>query len=277
MKGFYSACLLLWLGVAALHAGPTEDAIVDLMRLGEQRAYTWIATISDDARTYDIDGKTERSGYSRVTMPMVNTVRRRLGRDVTDNRVEVIFLGNIACALHTPLGWLRPDQLPEPEAISDYERLGATSAVPIGKKRRTILTAPGGSPGSKEEPRAYSNLQLALSPPHEELAVMVSSHSEFKVEGDVISGTFTEVGASLLLVRAGQTHITPIKASGDFKVWLRGRVPIRYQTNLKGTLAIASDKGGVQIAVQQRTNTVIRDIGTTILEIPDEAKLALAQ
>ncbi|HEY1111106.1 MAG TPA: hypothetical protein VGE76_20790 [Opitutaceae bacterium] len=265
----------MWLGATALRAGPTEDAIIDLMRLGEQSSYTWVMTISDDARTYDIDGKTDRAGYSRVTMPMINVVRRRLGRDVTDNRVEAIFVSNAACVLRTPLGWLRPDKLPEPDSLSDYERLGATSAVPIGKKRRTILTAPGGA--GPKEPRSYSNLQLAISPPHEELAVIVSSHQEFKVDGEVVSGTLTEVGAALLLVRDGQPHITPLNASGDFKVWLRGRLPIRYQTNLKGTLAIASEKGEVKIAVQQRTFATIRDIGTTVVEVPEEAKIALAQ
>lgn len=274
MKRFYSAYLVLWLGAFSLHAGPTEDAIIAIMRLGEQSGYTWVATVSDDARTYDIDGKTDRAGYSRVTMPMINAVRRRLGRDITDNRVEAVFLGTTTCALKTPLGWFRPENLPEAQTLSDYERLGATGAMPVGGKR--ILVAPGGSTKSKE-PRAYSNLQLAISPPHEELAVIVSSHRDFKVEGDVVTGTFTEIGASLLLVRAGQSHITPLKAEGSFKVWLRGGLPIRYQTDLRGTLGIAGEKGHVQVAVQQRTLAVISNIGTTVVDLPEEAKLALAQ
>lgn len=276
MKRFCSACLLLWLGAAVLPAGPTEDAVIAIMRLGDQSGYTWVATVSDDARTYDIDGKTDRTGYSRVTMPAINAIRRKLGRDVTDNRVEAIFLGPTDCVLHTPLGWYRPENLPEAQALSDYERLGGTGAMPVGGKR--ILALPGGASKSKEkEPRAYSNLQLALSPPHEELAVIVSSHRDFKVEGDVVTGAFTELGASLLLVRAGQSHLTPLKAGGEFKVWLRGGLPIRYQTDLRGTLGVASDKGHVQVAVQQRTHAVISHIGTTVVEIPDQARLALAQ
>ncbi len=273
MKRSCAACLLLWLGAASLRAGPTEDAVIAIMRLGDQSGYTWTATITDDARTYDIDGKTDRTGYSRVTMPMINAVRRRLGRDVTDNRVEAIFHGATACVLHTPLGWLRPDDLPQPQTLSDFERLGGTGATPVGGKR--ILTAPG-SAAKASEPRAYSNLQLALSPPHEELAVIVSSHAEFNVEGDVISGTFTELGASLLLVRAGQSHLTPLKAAGSFKIWLRGGLPSRYQTDLRGTLGIASEKGHVQVAVQQRTFVTLSHIGATLVELPEEARLALA-
>lgn len=258
------------------------------MRLSEQSGYTWVATISDDARTYDIDGKTSREGFSAVKMPAINAVRRKLGRDVTDNRVEAIFRGNSDCVLHTEDGWLRPDQLPEAEGPSSYERAGAIGSVGVSKKRKGGASGggPGGSgihlPGTTPDPgesrrRDYSNLQLAISPPHEELAVIVSSHSAFKVEGDTVTGTLTELGARLLLVRDGQSHITPLQASGDFKIWLRGGLPIRYQTNLKGTLQVTSSRGQSTVAVQQRTLTNIRDIGTTVVEIPDIARIALAR
>lgn len=276
MKRSSLACLVFWLGGAALRAGPTEDAVIAIMRLGDQSGYTWVATVSDDARTYDIDGKTDRDGYSRVTMPVINAVRRKLGRDVTDNRVEAIFLGATVCVLHTPLGWYRPENLPDAQILADSERFGATGAITVGGKG--AISFPGGVPnGKQKEPRAYSNLQLALSPPHEELSVIVSSHRDFKVEGDIVTGTFTETGASLLLVRAGQPHLTPLKAGGEFKVWLRGGLPIRYQTDLRGTLGVASDKGHVQVAVQQRTHAVISHIGATVVDVPDQARQALAQ
>lgn len=281
MKRFYPACLVLWLGVVALRAGPTEDAVIALMRLGDQSSYTWVATISDDARTYDIDGKTDQAGYSRVKMPMINAIRRRLGRDVTDSQAEAIFLGTTTCVLQTPLGWFRPENLPEAHVLADHER-GSGGASTVAVSGKGILSLPGlpslpGGASKSKEPRAYSNLQLALSPPHEELAVIVSSHLDFKVEGDVVTGTFTELGARLLLVRDGQPNITPIKAAGEFKVWLRGGLPIRYQTDLRGTLGVASDKGHVQVGVQQRTFTVISNVGTTEVDIPEQAKLALAQ
>ncbi len=284
MKRLCSVCLGLWLGGAAVHAGPVEEAIVSIMRLSEEPNYTWVATVSDDARTYDIDGKTTREGYSVVKMPAINSVRRRLGRDISDTRVEAIFRGNVACVLRTEGGWVRPDDLPEPEAISDFDRLAANArsaaivppATTAGAiKGAAIRRRVTGQP--QEEARRYSNLQLAICPPHEELGVIVSSHRDLTVEEDVVTGMLTDLGAQLLLVRDGQKQITPLKASGSFKIWLRDGNVARYQVVLEGVLSIEAPKSGrVTVVVHQRTMTELSDIGATIVDVPETARLRLA-
>ena len=125
------------------------------------------------------------------------------------------------------------------------------------------------------EERNYSNLQLAISPPHEELGVIVSSHSEFKVEGDVVSGTLTDLGAQLLLVRDGQHTLTPVRAAGAFKLWLREGAVAKYQVRLEGILSIETPNGRRQIAVHQVTNTIVTAVGTTTFELPEQARLKL--
>ncbi|MGH7956079.1 MAG: hypothetical protein ACREH8_03595 [Opitutaceae bacterium] len=65
-----------------------------IMRLSDEPSYSWVATVADDARTYDIFGRTIRGGYTHVTMPVINTVRRKLGRSVTDTEIDLIFRGN---------------------------------------------------------------------------------------------------------------------------------------------------------------------------------------
>jgi hypothetical protein len=283
------ACAGFFFAAAVSLAGPTEDAIVAIMRLSERPNYTWVATVADDARTYEIDGKIASDGFSFVKMPAINSVRRKLGRDVTDSRIDAIFRGNVDCVVRTDAGWFRVEELPEPEAISDYERLGAASrsgtiglpsgALPPGmggsathRVRRTAVVAP-----VEQEKRNYSNLQFAICPPHEELGVIVSSHSHIAVEGDTVSGTLTELGAQLLLVRDGQREITPVQASGTFKIWLRHGTVSRYQVTLQGTLAVTLPKSGrVNLNVSQRTLTVLSDIGTTKVDVPDIARAKLA-
>src|SRR4051812_24903610 len=168
----------------ALSAGPVEDAIVAAMRLSDRANYSWVATVDDDARTYTIAGKTSKAGYTTVRMPVVNAIRRRLGRGPTDNLVEAIFRGNVNCVLATEEGWKTLQELPW---VSDTEPLLGTDASEMRGSIGGAKTAkpklpdlPGG--GMKDE-RAYSNIQMGLSHPHEELGVIVSSGKELRMEG----------------------------------------------------------------------------------------------
>ena len=220
-----------------LHGGPTEDAIIAAMRLSDQANYSWTATIADDARTYDIAGRTVRGGFTRVKMPVVAAVRKKLGRSVTDTQIELIFRGNVACVIETERGWMRPGDLPAP--TPDGDELGnfplATGHAPIIGARKSSIpggAGGGGLPGSRKpegRPTAYSNLQLAISHPHEELAVIVSGHSALTIEDNIVSGTLTELAAQLLLVHDGQNELTPLRAEGRFKLWLHAGMVTKYQ------------------------------------------------
>jgi hypothetical protein len=283
MKRLFPVCLALWLGGACLCAGPAESAIVAMMRLSDQPNYAWVATVSDDARTYDIHGRTARGGFTLVKMPVVNSVRRQLGRSVTDTHVEMIFRGNVACVIATEDGWKKPDELPPPES-GEVDLLAppgspghpALLGVPSSKVRvihGSIL--PRGSRRQNASERAYSNLQLAISHPHEDLGVIVVSHQQLQVEGDVVTGVLTDLGAQLLLVRDGQEAITPLRASGTFKLWLRNGQVAKYQVRLEGTLNVDTPSGRRQINVQQVSDTVLKDIGTTTFDVPQQARLKL--
>src|SRR5690606_30215354 len=87
---------------------------------------------------------------------------------------------------------------------SPTRRGGATKVLDAGKV------------GEEGPQRGYSNLQFAISPPHEELGVIISSGRDLEIVEEALSGNLTELGAKLLLVRDGQEDITPLKASGSF-------------------------------------------------------------
>lgn len=281
IKQLKLACVYCVFGVAFASGGPVEDAIVASVRLSNEANYSWTSTIVDDARTYDIQGQTDRSGFTRARMPIINSVRRKMGRSVTDTQIETIFRGNVACVLLTDAGWQRPDELPEPED---------QTTSPIGRPAIAIGTSPTSgiqthslpsshvpAPRAEEKPRPYSNLQLAISLPHEELGVIVSSHQTFHVEGDTVTGNLTDLGAQLLLVRDGQPDITPIRAAGSFTLWLRNGIVSHYHLKLEGILEVKTgrSRNPTQILVQQSATTQIRKVGTTQVDIPDEARVKL--
>ncbi len=272
-------CLAPW-----LHGGPMEDAIIAAMRLSDQANYSWTSTITDDARTYDIDGHTVRGGFTRVKMPVVAAVRRKLGRSVTDTQIELIFRGNVACVIETERGWMRPVDLPAPTS-DDYEfgQLPIATGHPpmIGTSKSSILGSGGGGglPGSRKpegRPTAYSNLQLALSHPHEELAVIVSGHTALTVDDSIVSGTLTKLAAQLLLVHDGQNELSPLRAAGRFKLWLHAGMVTKYQIQLEGVLSVETARSARrEINVQQTSVTQIKQVGTTSFDVPDEARAKL--
>lgn len=252
-------------------AGPVEDAILAAMRLSEQANYSWVTTVTDDARTYEIFGRTVRGGYSRVKMPVINSLRRQLGRSVTDTQIEFIFRGNVACVVETEHGWRRPDELPllPPEDPT----AGASSAT--AGSRGSIVRPPPAPPARTDAPRAYSNLQLGLSHPHEDLGVIVASHESLTVEEGVVSGTLTDLGARLLLVRDGQEKITPLRAAGTFTLWLRGDAIVKYRLQLHGSLSVQLPGGPRTLEVNQVSVTTVTDAGTTSFTVPEEARARL--
>src|SRR4051812_15053150 len=101
--------------VALLRAAPDDRLVVAAMHLSDQPNYTWVSTIVDDARTFEVEGRTTKGGYTRVKTPVVNAIRRRLGRSVTDLQIEAIFRGNVRCVLDTDDGWKTLDELPRPD------------------------------------------------------------------------------------------------------------------------------------------------------------------
>lgn len=284
MKQIAILCVAFFLALAA-RGGPNEAAVLAAMRLSDVPSYSWTATISDDARTYDIDGKTARGGFTRVKMPVINAVRLRLGRSAADTQIEAIFRGNVKCVLLAEDKWKLVDELPFPMDDDEFERIAAAQAATgpgsiMSSGAQTGVPGMGAITRSRRNedlrPKAYSNLQLAISHPHEELGVMVSSHASWNVEGDVISGTLTDLGAQLLLVHDGQKEIEPLRAAGTFKLWMRNGLVVKYQVALEGILSVTMKTGGRQkIEVRQTMNTVIRDIGTTKFEVPDEARRKL--
>ena len=248
-------------GLSVAPAGPAESAVIDAMRLAEQANYSWVATVMDDARTYDIVGRTRQDGFTRVSMPVVNSIRRRLGRSVTDTQVEFIFRGSAAWVVETDDGWKTLAELPPPGVRDgDTGRSGTTppSGVrggPSGSNQTVALPGTGvRASGRGDENRSFSNLQLGLSRRHEELGIIVSNHRDLAFEGEVITGVLTDLGAQLLLVRDGQSQITPVRTTGTFTLWRRAGVISRYQVRLRGALAIDTPAGPRPVEVIQTTD-----------------------
>lgn len=274
--------LLLFLSLfasGAANAASESEAIIAAMRLGQQSGYTWVTTIEDDLRTYDVRGAVDANGYTHVRMPVVENVRRRLGRNAPDAIMDVVFRGNTRCVIALEDGWKTPDELPRvrDRGFDDGGIPGAafTLGVPrtfgaAGSLGSSVSHVPA-SAFEKHPAAVYDTLRLAISHPHEDLAVIVSSYTELSVDGHVTTGTLNELGAQLLLVRDGQEDVEPVAAAGTFKLWVQNGIVTKYQVQLEGVLAVKRRN----VMVTQRATTSLANIGTTRVEVPLEAAAKL--
>jgi len=256
---------------------PSDRVALAAMRLSEQSNYSWNSTVTDDARTYDIDGKTERNGCTWLRLPMVKPIAQRLGRDA-DTHIEAIFRGAV-CVIRTPSGWKNLAELPR--RSSDWNDCGDWCPAPPGRAGglwaqntetdpdpfSALLPFARASRDDDDEDQPYSNAQFAAWRPHDDLAIIVSSLAEIGLDGDTIVGRLTDTGARLLLAREGEPCVTPVCAAGVFKLSIRHGIVTRMLVRLEGT--VLTD--GRRIRVHQITNTAITSIGTTRLDLGDEA------
>jgi hypothetical protein len=277
MKALFALTFTLALTGAA-RGTPVDRVILAAMKLAEEPNYSWTTTVVDDARTYDIDGKTERNGITWERLPMVKPIALRLGRDA-DTQIEAIFKGN-ACAIHTPTGWKAFDELPKvsPDWM-DYDdswrmapagssgglwgQLGNVDPDPFS----SLLPFAPPAPDDDEE-KPYSNAQFAAYRPHDDVAILVSSFADLAVDGDDAIGRLTDVGARLLLAHDGVPRVTPISAAGVFKMSFRDGKLAKFTVRLEGVVSVDRRR----VIVHQISTTEITHVGTTQVLLSDDAR-----
>jgi hypothetical protein len=92
--------------------------------------------------------------------------------------------------------------------------------------------------------------------------------------GDVYAGDLTEEGAKNLMTfggrRGGQGQPPAISnAKGTVKFWIKDGVITKYQTKVTGSM---KNRDGDDMDIDRTTTVEIKDVGTTKITVPDEAK-----
>jgi hypothetical protein len=115
-----------------------------------------------------------------------------------------------------------------------------------------------------------------LKAPAAEIEDLVSKSGELKKDGDVISGDLTKEGAGSLLNffgrRRGANQPEPKDAKGTLKIWLKDGAIVKYETKVSGTMP---GRDGEDVKREQNNTTEIKDVGTTKIDLPDDAKKKL--
>ncbi len=230
------------LAAGSVMADSKDDVKAAATALGNAANYTWQTTQDFGANSPfqpgPTDGKTEKDGYTVVTSSF------------GDNTSEFALKGTNA-AVKTDDGWQT-----------------AAEAMQGG--------GGGGFGGPGMIVRQAQNLKL----PAVEAANLAGLAADLKVDGDKITGALTEDGAKGLMSfggfgrrgggpGGGGPQIS--NAKGTVTFWVAGGKLTKYQTHATGSM----DRGGEPFDMDRTTTVTIKDVGTTKVEVPDDAKKKL--
>ncbi len=115
--------------------------------------------------------------------------------------------------------------------------------------------------------------------PAEEVTALVDSAKDFKAADGAIVGTLTDEAIAQRLSfggrggqGGGQPAAAPKNASGSVKFWVKDGALTKYELNVKGTM---TGRDGQERQIDRTTTTEIKDIGTTKVNVPADAKKKL--
>jgi hypothetical protein len=134
---------------------------------------------------------------------------------------------------------------------------------------------PGAGQQGRPDPSMFAaRMMKTMKPVSQNVGEAIDKLKELKSEGDgVYSGEFTPEGAKEQLAppRAGGNAPTLADAKGSIKIWVKDGLLVKVESTMQGKMTI----GQREIEINRTATTEIKDVGTTKIELPDEAKKKL--
>ncbi len=224
-------------------AAPKEDVAAAAKKLSDAKNYSWKQTTEmggggggGNFRPGPVEGKAEKDGPTVLSMSF------------GDNTIEIVRQGEKG-AVKLQDGW------------QSFEEL------------RQAGQGGGGGPGRFMGARLRN-----MKNPAEEAAEIAAKTKELKQSGDAIEGDLTDEGVQQLLSfggrrggQGGQGGDGPppaTNASGKAKFWVKDGQLAKYEYNVKGTMSFQ----GNEFDIDRTTTVEIKDVGSTKVEVPEDAK-----
>ena len=233
------------LAAGSVMADSKDDVKAAAAALGSAANYTWQTTVDMGANSPfqmgPTDGKTEKDGYTTVSMSF-------------GDNTSMIALKGTNAAVQTPdNGW---------QTVAEASQGGG-----------------GGFNPGMFAVRQAENLKL----PAVEAANLAGLAADLKADGDKITGALTEDGAKGLASFGGRgrrgggpggpggggPQITNPKGTVTF--WVANGKLTKYSFHVTGTM----NRGDQDMEIDRTTTVAISNVGTTKVEVPDDAKKKL--
>ena len=233
-------CLLAPIALSALVVVALADAKEDVKaaakKVTDAPAYTWTTTTEIEGAQWT---PATITGKALKGGPAVITSER-------DGQVTTAVVHGEKGAVKTDDGW---------------------------KTAEELRNAGGGGGGGGRGGRGA--LVLRTRPPADEAARIADKAKELKAADGVVSGDLTEEGAKELATqgraRAGGQAIEARNAKGSVKYWIKDGQLSKMQLKVAATMTV----NGEDRDMARTTTYEIKDVGSTTVAVPDDAKKAL--
>lgn len=239
MKTTFRVGLTL-LAVASLTpclAGPKEDVQSAVARWAEAANYTWTARTEVEGSNWG--GGTTTGKAAKGGMAVLSQTRQ-------DSTTLAVRKGE-AGVVKTDAGWQTAEEI------------------------RSARQSGGGGGGG-----VRGTMLLWARMPAEDAKTVMAHVGEWKESEGAIAGTLSEAGAKELLAlnrgRGGQGQRPEARdAKGSVRFWLKDGQVAKMELKLSGTFTMNNEDRNVA----RTTIYEIKDIGTTTMDVPAEAKAKL--
>jgi hypothetical protein len=105
---------------------------------------------------------------------------------------------------------------------------------------------------------------------------LAAKAKDLKKSDDMYTGELTEEGVKELLTfgprPGGGNAPPPSNAKGSVKFWIKDGVLAKYEFKVQGTVSF----GGNDVDIDRTTTLEIKDVGSTKVDVPEEAKKKLS-
>ena len=244
----FSTVAVLSASALVASAAPKDEVTDAAKKLADAPNYSWKSTTEmaggggggGGGRGFGgpTEGKAEKGGFTHLTMTR------------GDNTIEAVVKGEKG-AVKTPDGWQSFEELQQ--AAGDGGGQGGRGRGMFGRMLRNMRA------------------------PAQEASEIAAKTKEITKSGDAYTADLTEEGAKELLTMrggrrggadAGNAPPAPTNAKGTAKFWVKDGQLAKYEYNVKGTMSF----GGNDIDIDRTTTVEIKDVGSTKVEVPAEAK-----
>ncbi|MGI8601634.1 MAG: hypothetical protein ACR2OZ_01410 [Verrucomicrobiales bacterium] len=227
----------------AADANPKDEIKAAAKKLAEAANYSWKSTPQSSGsgqgggrfRAGPTEGKTEKDGFTWLSMSR--------GESTTEAAIK----GGKA-AVKTEEGWKTTQELSEGSQEGDRRNRG----------------------------RFLGRMLENYKAPVQQAEDLLAKAKELKKADDGYSGDLTEEGVKELLTfggrrRDGSEAPAPTNAKGSVKFWVKDGVLAKYEFKVQGT----ANFGGNDVDIDRTTVVEVKDVGSTKVEVPAEAKAKL--
>lgn len=235
----FGTAALLAASLFAADSSPKDEVTAAAKKLGDKGNYSWKSTVDLGPNAQFTPGPTEGKAKDGITWISVS---------FNDNTTEGLVKGD-KVVVKTEEGWKTADE----------------------------VNGGGGGGGGFNPGGFMARRMQTMKAPAAEIDDLVSKTKELKKEGDVYSGELTEEGAKSLLTagfgRRGGGGNGPTNAKGSVKIWVKDGMVTKYESKVSGK---RTNQNGDEMDIDRTTTVEIKDVGTTKLDVPEDAKKKLS-